>query len=189
MRGRLHLQGTSQPHVLVVVRIRPAVAVSEQSVLGDVVLVGPWPPGDGGSCRDREGDAGSHDCRLEDALGSHEWDLATFEDEALFQLRSGDYPAVVASVPIKESKGSRPDGLVVLIAVDQGRLLAAGIVTSHSVGSRGRRVVATRQRACPPRSPGSEPIPFSTDTGGIPAGEAGSALGWLLPRWLSSLLP
>jgi hypothetical protein len=119
--GRLHLQGAPQPYVLVMVRVRPPVAVSKQSILGGLVLVGPWPPGDGGSRRDREGDAGSHDCRLEDALGSHEWDLATFEDEAVFQLRSGDHPAVVASVSIKESKGSRPDGLV---------------VTSHSVGSR-----------------------------------------------------
>lgn len=90
---------------------------------------------------------------------------------------------MVARVSIKEREGCRSDGLVVLIVVDQGRLRAAamGIVTSHSVGSGGRCVLPTRQPACPRPTPGLEPIPFSTDTGGITAGKEGSALGWPLP--------
>lgn len=45
----------------------------------------------------------------------------------------------MARVSIKESNSSRPDGPVMLIVVDQGRLQAAAtvIVTSHFAGSGG----------------------------------------------------
>ncbi len=85
----LPLHGRAQTHVVAMMRIGAAIAIAEEAVLGEAVIVRTILALDGRGGRDREGQLGQ-DGGLEDPLRSDQGNSGALELEATFEDRARD---------------------------------------------------------------------------------------------------